>query len=171
MAVPEKEGRRLFQLFTEAGDGAERVLKRENFQTVTEKLAKKGDGNAEADDQGDDGNRRQMVTTLVVNDVAGEAILNHPVRSKGLIDDAWVASQLLEDLETLGLNGSMLAVKCDQGSAVAEVQREIVQRHELLGGRRTLVEYSKLGDSDSNSRIERVVGVVCRNGQDTSRSS
>ena len=65
---------------------------------------------------------------------------------------------MLEDLETLGLNGQELSVKCGQESAVVEVQKELQRLRDAMGNRRTTLDNSRLGDSDSNGKIERAVG-------------
>lgn len=67
-------------------------------------------------------------------------------------------TQIMDDLDTLGLNLDHLVVKCEQESAVVEAQNELVKARSSQGGRRTVVEHSKLGDSDSNGKVERAVG-------------
>ena len=58
--------------------------------------------------------QRKAITTLVIKDFSGEAVLTYPVRSKGLLRDQWLVPQIIDDLDALGLNGHMLAVECDQ---------------------------------------------------------
>ena len=45
-----------------------------------------------------EGTKRKMITSLVVKDFKGEAVLVYPVRSKGLLQDAWIIDQLINDL-------------------------------------------------------------------------
>ena len=113
---------------------------------------------AEGVDTGGEEMGRKAMTVLVLKDFSGEAILTYPVKSKGLLNDQWVVPQILEDLEALGLNGPQLAVKCDQEPAIIEVQQELKRKRDESGRQRTLLEHSRLGDSDSNGRIERAVG-------------
>lgn len=112
----------------------------------------------QAEGEADEARRRKVLTTLVIKDCNGDAILNYLARAKGLLRDPWIVQQMMEDLDTLGLNGHQLAVKCDQEAAVEDAQREIVRRRSADGGRKTAAENSRLGGSDSNGRMERAVG-------------
>ena len=144
---------------------ASRVVKQpgeENFNKIamdyafiTQRLKDGGKADDEGDNKDDGHLARTVLTMFVVKDFAGEAILTYPVQAKGLLRDTWVAHPLMEDLETLGLNCQELSIRCDQESAVVEIQKELQKMRDAIGGRKTMLENSRIGDSDSNGNMEK----------------
>ena len=102
--------------------------------------------NDEEEDAGDARGARHVLTPFVVKDFNGDAILNYPVNATGLGSGAWLVQPLMDDLDTLGMNGHQFAVMCDQESSGVEIQKEMVTRRIADGGRKTIAENSRLGD-------------------------
>ena len=114
----------------------------------------------EQDEDEHEGEGRNMITSLAVKDFKGEAVLAYTVRAKGLLRDAWIIDQLMSDLDTLGMNAHQLIVKCDHESAIIEVQGAIQRRRASMDDTVTLIEHSRVGDGDSNGKVERAAGEV-----------
>ena len=80
------------------------------------------------------------------------------MNTKELLNDMSIIAEILEDLEARGLNGPQLVITRDQEQAVLEALQELKRRRDEAGQLRTLLDKSRLGDSDSNGRVERSVG-------------
>ena len=78
-----------------------------------------------------------------------------------------MVDQLVDDLNTIGLAGERVIIKSDQEASITELQSEIAKRRTTVG---TGVENSKVGDSNSNGKIERAIRDV-KNMIRTLRSS
>ena len=82
---------------------------------------------------------------LVSTDRATRMVSAHVVPLKGSVLD-WVIQQCARDLERLGHYGQV-TLKSDQEAAIVDVLREIAN---LRGSRGTLLEHSRVVDSQSN---------------------
>ena len=111
-----------------------------DYMVLTQRLRQLPTGDEEAEVSADvaDTRSRRTMTALVVKDFSGEAVLVYPVQNKGLFNDRWIVGQIIEDLEALGLNGNVLAIKCDQEPSIVEVQDALIQKRAEVAGRRTL---------------------------------
>ena len=78
----------------------------------------------------------------------------YALRAKSVSEDPWVADQLVDDMNTVGLANERIIVKSDQEASITELQSEIVKRRPKVG---TALENSKVGDSNSNAKIERAI--------------
>ena len=94
----------------------------------------------------------QVIRMFVLQDVVCDAIVSYPFRAKGLLQDARVVHQIMQDLETLGVNGRQYAIQCGQGSAFTEVRKEL-QR--LRAGAGTKARYTRTpGSATVNPKAE-----------------
>ncbi len=62
--------------------------------------------------------------------------------------------QIAEDTETTGLNSERMVVKADQEASITDVQRAVIK---MRSGHGAALEQSRVGDSNSNGRVERGV--------------
>ena len=81
------------------------------------------------------------------------SIWAYAVQSKGA-GEQWVAEQIAEDLETIGITEEKLIIKADQEPAITELQRNIAK---LRVGHGAGIEQSRVGDSNSNGRVETAI--------------
>ena len=65
-----------------------------------------------------------------------------------------ILSQITDDFETIGLSKDKLILKADQEASITDVQRAIVKRRV---GHGTGLEQGKVGDSNTNGRVERAI--------------
>ena len=66
-------------------------------------------------------------------------------------------TQIIEDLDTCGLDGCRLVLKSDQEPSIVEVQHAIKDARGRAHSHGTAIENSKVGDSNSNARVERAI--------------
>ena len=93
------------------------------------------------------------MTVLVMVETLCRSVCAYAVSQKGAAD-AWVADQIVEDLEVVGLTGERIIVKTDQESSIVSLQRAVAAAR---SGHGTALENSRVGDSNSNGRAERAV--------------
>ena len=96
---------------------------------------------------------RMAMTVLVMMDTLCSSIWSYAVKSKGMAEK-WVAEQMAEDIETIGLSEERIILKADQEASITEVQRAVAKAREGYG---TAIEQSKVGDSNTNGKIERAI--------------
>ena len=96
---------------------------------------------------------KTSLTTLLMVETACHSMWAYAVESKGG-GETWVAEQIVEDLETVGISQERLIVKADQENSITDLQREIAKARGPLG---TAIEQSKVGDSNTNGKIERAI--------------
>ena len=100
---------------------------------------------------GDDGEpEKTTLTTLVMKETSCSSVWAYPVAHKGATMEPWVVKQLLYDMETVGLNNERIVVKVDQEASIKELQKAIANAR----GGETALEEARVGDSNSNARIE-----------------
>ena len=92
------------------------------------------------------------MTILVMVETMCRSIWAYVVEHKG--SDDWVAEQIVDDLETVGLANERIVIKADQETAITDLQRSVAK---LRKGYGSALEQSRVGDSNSNGRVERAV--------------
>ena len=86
------------------------------------------------------------MTVLVMVETLCRSVWAYAVGQKGTAD-AWVAEQIAEDLEIVGLTGERIVVKTDQENSIVCLQRAVAAAR---AGHGTALENSRVGDSNSN---------------------
>ena len=82
----------------------------------------------------------------------------YTLQSKSVSEDPWIADQLVDDMCTIGMARERVVIKSDQEAAIVELQTEIAKRRNYADyGIGTGLENSKVGDSNSNGKIERAI--------------
>ena len=97
---------------------------------------------------------KTSMTIMVMLETLCSSVWGYAIEGKGAVSVEWLAQQVVEDIETVGLAAERIITKTDQEPAIIQLQQEVAKRrHE--GG--TALEHSRVGDSDSNGRIERAI--------------
>ena len=96
---------------------------------------------------------KSSMTVMVMLETLCHSIWAYAVQAKGATE-AWMAEQIVEDLETVGVANERIIMKADQEPAITEVQRSIAAAR---AGHGTAIEQSKVGDSNTNGKIERCI--------------
>ena len=91
---------------------------------------------------------------LVLKETMCDPVWAYALRSKSVAGDPWVADQIVDDLNTIGLAKDRIIVKSDQEASIVELQSEIARRRTVVD---TSLENSKVGDSNSNGKVERAI--------------
>ena len=112
---------------------------------------------AEASMQADSDAQRHCLTVMVLKDFRYKSIWAYPVEGKGVSAAEWLITQILEDLDTCGLDQCRLVLKSDQEPGIIEVQQAIKAARGRAHDHGTAIENSKVGDSNSNARVERAI--------------
>ena len=94
------------------------------------------------------------MTVLVMQESQHRSVWAYPVDKKGATEE-WLSAQILEDLETMGLQGEKIVLKSDQEPAIVDVARDISRARQGAYG--TAMETSAVGESDSNASVERAI--------------
>ena len=99
---------------------------------------------------------RLSMTVLVMKESTLGSVWAYPVSKKGSTDEMWVTEQIIEDLDTMGLNDCRLTFKSDQERSTEDLQKTI-QRKRGTEGLGTAIENSPVGDSNNNGKVERAI--------------
>ena len=102
---------------------------------------------------------RLSMTVLVMKDSTLGSVWAYPVAKKGSSDEMWVTEQMIEDLDTMGLNDCRLTFKADQEKSTGDLQNT-VKRKRGAEGLGTAIENSPVGDSNNNGKVERAIQEV-----------
>ena len=97
------------------------------------------------------------MTALIVKESGCGSLWAYPVRSKGSLNEPWLAQQIVWDMETVGLQGERVLVKSDQEASITDLGREIAT---LRGAHGTGMDEFRVGDHNSNATIEQAVQEV-----------
>ena len=97
---------------------------------------------------------RTVMTVLIVVETLCRSIWAYACESKGA-SEQWVVEQVVQDLQTVGLSDERIVIKSDQEPSITELQRAIAAQRAGHGS--TAVENSRVGDSNSNGRVERAI--------------
>ena len=92
------------------------------------------------------------MTILVMLETMCRSIWAYVVEHKG--SDSWLTEQIVDDLETIGLANERIVIKADQETAITDLQRSVAMLRKQYG---SALEQSRVGDSNSNGRIERAI--------------
>ncbi len=97
--------------------------------------------------------KKLTLTVMVMIETLCHSVWAYAVSSKGA-SEAWVSEQIVEDMDTIGLSKERIITKADQEASITDVQNNIVAAR---GPQGTAIEQSRVGDSNSNGKIERAI--------------
>ena len=100
---------------------------------------------------------KTSLTVLVMTETMCHSIWAYACESKGS-GEQWIIEQILEDLETIGISEERIILKTDQESSMTDIQKAIAKAR---AGHGTALENSRVGDSDSNGKVERAIQDLC----------
>ena len=92
------------------------------------------------------------MTVLVMVETLCRSVWAYAVSQKGAAD-AWVADQIVEDLEVVGLTGERIIVKTDQESSIVSLQRAVAAAR---SGHGTALESETATQTDARSELFRM---------------
>ena len=108
---------------------------------------------AESSDHGQAESAKTVLTVLLMVETLCHSIWAYACESKGA-SEAWMVEQMVEDFQTVGLTNERLILKSDQENSIKELQRAVA---EARAGHGTAIENSRVGDSNSNGKVERAI--------------
>ena len=103
------------------------------------------------------GLQRSCMTVMVLKDFRSKSVWAYPCEGKGAGAAEWLITQVLEDLDTCGLDGCRIVFKYDQEPSILEVQNRIAELRRQAHSHGTTIEHSRVGDSNSIPRVERAI--------------
>ena len=116
------------------------------------------DASRVANDHGESIDADTSLTALVMKETLCGSVWAYALKSKSVSEDPWIADQLVDDMRTVGLANERVLVKSDQEASIVDLQLGIAKRREYADyGVGTGIENSKVGDSNSNGKIERAI--------------
>ena len=111
------------------------------------------DAKATETDHEDSTKSTVSMTVMLMVESLFRSMWAYTVQCKGATDE-WLAEQITDDLETIGLARERLIIKADQEVAITDVQRAVAEARSKSG---TAIEQARVGDSNSNGRVERAI--------------
>ena len=93
------------------------------------------------------------LTALVLKDTMCDPVWAYALKSKSVAEDLWVADQIVDDLNAIGMakdQSNRIIVKSDQEASIAQLQSEIAKRWADIS---TSLGSSKVGDSNRNGKV------------------
>ena len=151
--VRGKDKRRPSRKLCGAYSNSDNARVRMDYAYLTENV--EGTDEEEIGDKGSSMQRAETsLTMLVMQESQCRSVWAYAVEHKGSRED-WIAHQVVEDLETVGLRNDRVVLKSDQEPAVTDLLKDIARRRESEYG--TALEQSKVGESNSNSSVERAI--------------
>jgi len=109
------------------------------------------------EDHGKETQAKVSMTMMVMMETLCESVWSYAIDGKGATSLDWLAAKVVEDIETIGLSKERIITKTDQEPAIIQLQREVARLRTEAG---TALENSRVGDSDSNGKIERAMREV-----------
>ena len=94
------------------------------------------------------------MTILIMTETLCDSVWAYVTSAKGFASDAWLPKKLHNDLTTVGMGLTRIIVKTDTEPAILDLRREMSKAR---GDAPTGFEDSRVGDSNSNAKIERVI--------------
>ena len=94
---------------------------------------------------------RVMIETLC------ESVWAYPVYAKGVLSDVWLTGTITNDLATVAVANTRIVIKFDAEPAIVDL-RQVVGASR--GGTPTGYDDSRVGDSNSNVKLERTIREV-----------
>ncbi len=96
---------------------------------------------------------KTSMTVLVMKEDLCGSVWAYAAEAKGS-GEQWMIDQIVEDIETVGLTEERIILKADQEAAITDLQHGVVKARAAHG---TALEQSRVGDSNSNGKVERAV--------------
>ena len=109
------------------------------------------------DDHGKKVESKITLTTMVMMETMYSSVWAYALDAKGSATLDWLSRQVVEDIETVGLSGERVIMKTDQEASIVQLQKEIAKQR---GEAPTGLENFRIGDSNSNGKIERTIREV-----------
>ena len=106
------------------------------------------------------GLQRSCMTVMVFKDFRSKSVWAYPVEGKGVGAAEWLITQVLEDPDTCGLGGCRIVLKSHQEPSILDIQSRIGELRRQAHSHGTTIEHSRVGDSNSNARVERAIQEV-----------
>ena len=106
------------------------------------------------DDHGTEVESKISLTVMVMLETMCSSTWAYAIEGKGAVSVEWLAQRVVEDIETVGLAKERIITKTDQEASIIQLQQEVAKQRKDGG---TALENSRVGDSDSNGRIERAI--------------
>ena len=97
------------------------------------------------------------MTVMVMMETLCSSVWAYALEGKGASSLDWLAQQVVADIESVGLANERIITKTDQEPAIVQLQQEVAKQRKEAG---TALENSRVGDSDSNGKIERAIREV-----------
>ena len=97
------------------------------------------------------------MTVMVMLETMCSSVWAYALEGKGAASVDWFAQQVVVDIETVGLAKERVITKTDQEASIVQLQHEVARQRKEAG---TAIENSRVGDSDSNGKIERNIREV-----------
>ena len=97
------------------------------------------------------------MTLLVMIETLCDSVWCYATNGKGHASDPWLARKLHQDLATVGVGATQIVIKSDTEAAIVELRREVTKSR---GDAPTGFDDSRVGDSNSNGKVERAVREV-----------
>ena len=113
----------------------------------------KEDAQVSEDEHAETVSARLSMTVLVLQETVCGSVWGYAVEAKGA-SDVKVAEQIADDIATIGMTKERIILKADQENSITDMHKKIVEIRSDFG---TGIEQSKVGDSNSNGRIERAI--------------
>ena len=82
-----------------------------------------------------------------------ESLRAYAVEGKGVTSDPWLPGKIADDLATVGMSGTHIAIKTDTENAIVDVRKAIAKCRDGT----TAFDDARVGDSNSNGKIEKCV--------------
>lgn len=108
-------------------------------------------------EHGKETHSKVSMTIMVMLETLCKSIWAYAIEGKGAASLDWLAQQVVEDIQTVGLANERIITKTDQEASIVQLQQEVARQRREAG---TALENSRVGDSDSNGRIERAMREV-----------
>ena len=100
---------------------------------------------------------RVSLTILVTFETLCDSVWAYTVAAKGVASDPWLPGVLARDLATVGVAHTRIVLKTDTEPAIVDLRRAVGDKR---GDAATGYDDSRVGDSNSNARIERTIREV-----------
>ena len=113
-----------------------------------------GDATRSADEHTEKEEATVSLTALVLKETMCDSVWAYALKSKSVAEDPWIADQIVDDLNKIGMSRNRIIVKTDQEASIVELLTEIARRRSDIG---TSLENSKAGDSNSNGKVVRTI--------------
>ena len=125
-----------------------------DYAFLQQDMSKEKMGDEDEEGQEDEDMRRGGVKIPVMVETECDSVRAYVVESKGTLTEPWLAPKICDDLATVGVGKGRIIIKTDQEPAIVDLQNAIAKTRAEAG---TTLDQSRVGDSDSNGKIERAI--------------